>query len=439
MDLRLFDCPKCGWISPTNTQKGFNVHKNSCKGRLQVKQSKRKLYDVDLGDDDGGSGDDFPLHKTPRISVGLITISNQRNYFVEHDPRLQPQPERSPEPPMPSPTPEPELVQQPSKRKRRFPAHYGNVIATSYTPNADVPMAEEALFEERLMPSEAQETAALSTPDLTNPSPLHSNPNRFHVYKVHTEQPMPSPEDIVRPPTPHPFKNDSIFNMITHVCLSPSSHTNTGSDMLGLSIADKRIKAEEMEGFSTERELKRLDAYGQTTLVAGGPWKSGSVKIKMPRTGTCFATEKEAPDFEVHDIRYRSLVDLITSRVQDPSTSKPLKGTPFTEWWSPPGSSKPIRIYGEAHSSDVAVRFYEEIKGIPPPPDQPDIQSVVVLLMLGSDSTHLASFGTVSLWPVYVFFGNDSKYDTSKQSAFPAYHLAYFTKVRCTRWPHASN
>jgi hypothetical protein len=117
-------------------------------------------------------------------------------------------------------------------------------------------------------------------------------------------------------------------------------------------------------------------------------------------------------------------VDLITSRLQDPATSGTFTGRPFTEWWCPPGSTKPIRIYGEAHSSEVAIKLYEDIKEIPAPDDHPDIQSVVILLMLGSDATHLASFGTASIWPLYVFFGNDSKYDAT------AYHLAFFPKVR---------
>ena len=54
---------------------------------------------------------------------------------------------------------------------------------------------------------------------------------------------------------------------------------------------------------------------------------------------------------------------------------------------------------------------------------------MVVLLMLRSDATHLASFGTASLWPVYVFFGNQSEYGASKPSECAAYHLAYIPKV----------
>ena len=47
-----------------------------------------------------------------------------------------------------------------------------------------------------------------------------------------------------------------------------------------------------------------------------------------------------------------------------------------------------------------------------------------------------SNFGTASLWPVYLFFGNMSKYDSSKPSEFPACHLAYLPSVRTISLNH---
>ena len=93
------------------------------------------------------------------------------------------------------------------------------------------------------------------------------------------------------------------------------------------------------------------------------------------------------------------------------------------------GAAEPIRVYGEAYSSSIAVKLYKEVKAIPAPADQPKVETAIILLMLGSDATHLASFGTASLWPLYVFFGNMSKYETGKPSEPAASHLAYLPKV----------
>jgi hypothetical protein len=54
---------------------------------------------------------------------------------------------------------------------------------------------------------------------------------------------------------------------------------------------------------------------------------------------------------------------------------------------------------------------------------------VVIALMIWSDATHLAQFGNAKLWPVYMYFGNLSKYIRTKRSAKAAYHVAYLPSV----------
>ena len=327
-----------------------------------------------------------------------------------------------------------------STRARKFPRLWRDFEATSYSPVAAVPLANEEVFEQQLPPP-PMEPAALITPDMSRPSSHRSPLNRYRVCRVFTSIPVPASIDdnqdnhSTPPPPPHPFKNDSTFEMVKAFCLGPSSKTTTGMNELVQLFTSGRVTREELEGFSSVKELHLLDDFAGKSPIAGGPWRTGSVKIKMPCMRTHnppFSTEKDAPDFEVPGVRYRSLVDILVSKIQDPTTSTSFVHTPFTEWWCPPGSTSPIRIYGEAYSSDVAVQLSEEIKAIPPPADHPNIESVVVLLMLGSDATHLTNFGTASLWPIYVFFGNMSKYDSSRPSEFPACHLAYLPKVE---WP----
>ena len=285
-------------------------------------------------------------------------------------------------------------------------------------------------------------------PDVSDPSSNRTPLNRFRILRVSANPlstastdngPSPSAQTT---PTPHPFKNNSIFELVKALQLGSSSKTTQGMDSIAGLIFSGVVIPDEIRNFKAATELRHLDEFAAKSPVAGGPWQTGSVKIKMPcmRTqDTTFSTEADAPEFEIPGVRYRSLVDLITSKIQDPTTSGSFIHTPFTEWWCPPGSTTPIRIYGEAYSSDVAVQLFEEIKGIPPPADHPHIESVVVFLMLGSDATHLANFGTASLWPIYVFFGNMSKYDSSKPSECAACHLAYLPKVMQTHPDHRTH
>ncbi len=57
------------------------------------------------------------------------------------------------------------------------------------------------------------------------------------------------------------------------------------------------------------------------------------------------------------------------------------------------------------------------------------LDTVVAPMMLYSDSTHLANFGTASLWPAYVGLGLMSKYKRAIPSSFGNHHLAYFPVV----------
>lgn len=335
----------------------------------------------------------------------------------------------------PEPGPVLEHSQGRPTRIRRFPKAWRDYEATSYTPITTMDPVNEEIMEQRTESSIPQGPEALSAPDMARQDPRRSPLDRFHVCQVSTTTPNQAGIDLRTAPTPqqpHPFRNDSVFEYIKQCCLGPSSKTVEGGNDMARLIASGRAAPRELDGYNARTELRRLDRFAASSKIGGGPWKTDSVKVKMPCTRAhrpMFSTEKDAPTFEVCGVRYRSLVDLLVAKVQDPSFSKSFVYTPFTEWWCPPGSAKPIRIYGEAYSSDVAVQLYEEVKGIPPPPDHPQIESVVVMLMLGSDATHLADFGTASLWPIYVLFGNMSKNDRSKTSEFAACHLAYLPKV----------
>lgn len=343
----------------------------------------------------------------------------------------------APASPVRSLSPGPDLPQRRPARIRRFPQLWRDFEATSYTPVVTIGQVNEEVFDERTASPVALDSPALTTPDMSRPSPQRSELNRFRICRVSATS---SPVNInqtghgteTQTPIRHPFKNDSVFELVKTLQLGPSSKTAPGMDSVANLILSEKVKAEEIRGFNATTELRRLDQFAAESPIAGGPWKTGSVKIKMPcarANNPKFSTEAETPEFEVTGVRYRSLVDLIISKIQDPSTSGSFVHTPFTEWWCPPGSTTPVRIYGEAHSSNAAAKLFEHIKGIPPPADGPQVDNVVVLLMLGSDETHLANFGTASLWPLYMFFGNMSKYDTCKPSEFAACHLAYLPKV----------
>ncbi len=66
-------------------------------------------------------------------------------------------------------------------------------------------------------------------------------------------------------------------------------------------------------------------------------------------------------------------------------------------------------------------------------------ERVVVALMLYSDSTRLAQFGSASLWPLYLYFGNQSKYARECPTEYACHHLAYLPKVNLVYFESIAN
>ncbi|KAF9642165.1 hypothetical protein BDM02DRAFT_3105981, partial [Thelephora ganbajun] len=86
-------------------------------------------------------------------------------------------------------------------------------------------------------------------------------------------------------------------------------------------------------------------------------------------------------------------------------------------------------LYGEAYTSDEMVNAYEEVQNIPPDPSSPNVENVVIEILVYSDATRLAQFGTASAHPIYSFFSNLSKYICCQPGSHAAHHTAYFPQV----------
>ena len=209
--------------------------------------------------------------------------------------------------------------------------------------------------------------------------------------------------------------NDLVHNIIRHPGFNPS----------------------ELEGFNAVTAARHFNrnhlpksGTTPTTLKAGDGWKEGSVRIRVPCTGKR-QKEDEAPEFVVNGILYRDIVEVVTTELEDPDAFKNIHTTPYEEWWYPRPDGDPVRVYSETYNSDAMLQADKEMRdnlGAAHEPED-DLETFIVSALLYSDSTHLASFGTASLWPIYLFLGNISKYIRSKPTSFSAHHIAYIPTV----------
>jgi hypothetical protein len=99
----------------------------------------------------------------------------------------------------------------------------------------------------------------------------------------------------------------------------------------------------------------------------------------------------------------------------------------YCEYWqcSPDHA---IEVFSEAYSSPEMLKTYDEINALPRKAGD-KYECSIASLMFWSDATHLANFGDASLWPFYLYFGNQSKYVQGKPTASACHHVAYIPTV----------
>lgn len=151
-----------------------------------------------------------------------------------------------------------------------------------------------------------------------------------------------------------------------------------------------------------------------------------TLKIEIP------SGDKSVPSttLEVPGLHHRKLTTVIRSAFESPLASK-FHYSPFKLFHQPASSELPERVYSEVYNSDAFIKEHDRVQCVPVPEQESDckLEKVIAALMFWSDATHLANFGTAKLWPIYMFFGNLSKYTRAEPTSNACYHMAYIPSL----------
>lgn len=156
-------------------------------------------------------------------------------------------------------------------------------------------------------------------------------------------------------------------------------------------------------------------------------WKRTPITIDIP-----FHQRMRVPGSQRHlvgHLYHRSIISIIKEKLANVIDDKNLHYEPYELNWCPTPAGEDVRVYGELYTSPAFFAAHRKLQNSPSEPGC-DLPRCVVALMLWSDATHLTDFGNSKLWPAYLFFGNESKYNRCKPSMNLANHIAYFQTVR---------
>ncbi|KIK14293.1 hypothetical protein PISMIDRAFT_17380 [Pisolithus microcarpus 441] len=189
---------------------------------------------------------------------------------------------------------------------------------------------------------------------------------------------------------------------------------------------------EDISGFNAETAIRSMDR-SEVTLASESKsiseqdgWKTDvNIDIQVPSREKC--SEGNGRVFTVHGLAYRPLVSVIRAAFME-AVSKRFHLTPFKRVWKSPVTGKEQRLYDELYTSDIWNKAHDDVQK-QRREDGCTLERVIAGLMFWSDSTHLAQFGHATAWPVYLFFGNLSKYERASAGPGPCHPVAFIPSL----------
>ena len=284
----------------------------------------------------------------------------------------------------------------------------------------------------------------------------------------------------VQPDPWAPFPNVSTFNMLHWQNNESNIKSHAQMNILARCMQEPGFCPADLVKFDSAWEIAWLDSYIEdikfSPLSACDGWIKTSAKLHVPKEGVRHTSKEATPVFEVEDVYLRLLGGVIVGALRHPNfygwctipyklfccspgstpslsilsmmSSLPSSRTPSPSPSSESSSSdlssdlgvpsdgesyEGVHVYLEVYNSDVMLEADAQLRKQPHKAgDSDDLKYFIVAMVLWSDLTHLTSFGSASLWPVYLYFVNQSKYVRAQPSLFSAHHVAYVPSVSAT-------
>ncbi|KAI0739731.1 hypothetical protein C8Q80DRAFT_1274766 [Daedaleopsis nitida] len=247
------------------------------------------------------------------------------------------------------------------------------------------------------------------------------------------EEPITPSTTCSSKPQHGPFLNVSQFRLTDHYYSCSDTHSQDNFDDMIHVITSNGFDPNDLQGFNTCKAEQLLDSYWPVDGVfsGGDGWVKGAVNVPLPKTFSKHKNGAASMD-KYHWIGHHLFWDPSRAGANLPvpesaPTSSGMHsstGPQFSFNSTPPPD--PICVFTDCYNLDAhlaeeaELRKKERIQG-----DVSTVEYVILPLLFWSDATALSNFGTASLWPIYVYFGNLLKYICGRPTEFAVQHSTY--------------
>ncbi|KAI0312029.1 hypothetical protein OF83DRAFT_1067878, partial [Amylostereum chailletii] len=219
-----------------------------------------------------------------------------------------------------------------------------------------------------------------------------------------------------------------LTTIVGHPSFKPEDISTTDFDAINRVLGDAD-EDEEWEPTSDEDAHHPGSDWTTTPVHISIPVKLPPAMAKRKRKHPGTAPEDvTSTEYYVGDLHHRPLVPMIRDKLMDPYSSPHFHYDPYEHLWQPTPDGPAQRVYGELYTSDA---FFEENAKLQESAPEPGcaLDRHIVVLMLGSDESHLTSYGEAAIWPVYNLYGNESKYHRARPVPNLCEHVAFLLKL----------
>ena len=242
---------------------------------------------------------------------------------------------------------------------------------------------------------------------------------------------FPAPEETLtdsESSPPWPFQNMSIYRLMKWRYLGSVVKSQQEIDRLvcDVLLADD-FKAEDLLEFSVATQNSVLDAERRNLTVASDGWREVDVDIEVPTQTLNLDSTGYHRSFTISGLLYRPLMGVVKSAFSGLG-GKYHHLFPFKRFWKHPINGTEQQVFDELYTSDAWLKAHDNLQKQPNEPGC-RLEKVIAAMMFSSDATTLASFGTAKAWPVYLSFGNVSKYIRARPSSGACHHIAFIPSV----------
>jgi len=244
------------------------------------------------------------------------------------------------------------------------------------------------------------------------------------------EAPVPIPSTpYILPLPPWPWKNMSIWRMMMWMMTGSKQKSEAEVTRLANMLQADNFNPHDLRGFNAHTEMKRFDrsesALDESNPLRQDGWREPLVNILVP-TQDC-NPDGNGRQFTIGGLFHRPLTAVIRA-IFAGEDAKWFHLTPFRRIWRSPVTGHEQCIYDELYTSDVWNEAHDTLQK-----QRCDngckLERAIAGLMFWSDAMHLAQFGNASAWPVYLFFGNQSKYLHACPTSGACHPIAFIPTV----------